>query len=481
MASDALRVGIILLAALSVWRGWPSAVVYVAAALSSVLGAPFQAASSALLPALATTPTELTAANAVAGIIDSVGFFVGPAIAGAVLAVTTIPTAFVVTAGAILLSFLFISRIPATAEQGEEHAPTGETAGASSAMERFASAALVGFKTIGSDGRLALLLGVFAAAAALSGAIEVLIVSIAFNLLHVGNAGVGYLNSAFGIGALIGAVVTAGLVGVRRLSTPFIAGALLCGAPLLIAISPTRTAAIAALVLLGIGNPMLDVPCFTLLQRAVPEALLARVFGVLQLIWNGAIGIGAILVPPLISSVGVRGTLLITGCFVPALVGVLWPRLLRIDAEAVAPAADRLELLRRSPIFAPLPGIMLENLATRLLPLEMDAGTVVIREGDAGDRFYLIAEGRIDVSAGGAHVANVGPGDPIGEIALLRDVPRTATCTTQTPVTLFALTREDFLSAVMSHAASREAADATVATRMSGLQGAIGSTAIPRV
>jgi MFS family permease len=480
MASDALRAGVILLAALSVWRGWPSAVVYVVAAASSVLGTPFQAASSALLPSLATTPTELTAANAAAGIIDSVGFFTGPAIAGAMLAVTTIPITFVVTAGAILVSFLFISRIPATAEQDDEPVPAEETAQAASAMERFASAALVGFKTIGSDGRLALLLGMFAAAAALSGAIEVLIVSVAFRLLHVGNVGVGYLNSAFGIGALIGAVLTAVLVGVRRLSIPFIAGALLCGAPVLIAISPTRAAAVAALVLLGIGNPMLDVPCFTLLQRAVPEALLARVFGVLQLIWNGAIGIGAIVVPPLISGVGIRGTLVITGCFVPALVAVLWPRLLRIDAQATAPAADRIELLRRTPIFAPLPGFTLENLATRLIPVEMDAGTVVIREGDPGDRFYLISEGRIDVSARGAHVANLGPGDPIGEIALLRDVPRTATCTAQTPVKLFALTREDFLSAVTSHAASREAAEATVATRVRGLQSAIGSIAIPR-
>jgi MFS family permease len=481
MAADGLRMAAILLAALSVWRGWPSAVVFVVAAIVPILGAPFVAASQALLPVLSTTPAELTAANATSGIIESVAFFVGPAIAGAVLTVANIQTTLLLTAGGMALSLLSISRIPASAERGEEPRPfvPDEAAGAPSAMEHFASEALSGFKAIGSDHRLAVLLGLFAAGSAVSGAIEVLIVSVAFGLLHAGNAGVGYLNSAFGIGALVGALITAGLVSVRRLSIPFAAGALLCGAPVLIAISPTRPAAIAALVVLGIGNPLLDVPCFTMLQRAVPKALLARVFGVLQLIWNGSIGIGAIVAPVLISGVGIRGALLIVGCFVPVLVAVLWPQLLRIDTAAVAPATDRIELLQRTPIFAPLPGGTLESLAARLMPVDMPAGAVVIREGDEGDRFYLVAEGHVDVSAKGAHVATLGPGEPLGEIALLRDVPRTATCTALTAVKLFALAREDFLSAVTSHAGSREAAEATISTRLTGLEAEIARAIVP--
>jgi MFS family permease len=483
MSADLLRTGAILVGALVVWRGWGSAIVYLVAAVVAVLSPPWGSASSAILPALSTTPTELTAANASSGIIDSVGFFLGPAIAGAVLAAANVQTTLLLTAGGMLMSFFAVSRIPASAERADEPAATRPAGAESSgsAVERFASDALAGFKAIVSDSRLAVLLGTFAAAAAWSGAMEVLILSIALRLLHIGNIGVGYLNSVFGIGALVGAFVTAALVGMRRLSVPFITGGLLWVAPVLIAIWPTKTAAIVALVILGIGNPLLDVPCFTLLQRAVPEALLARVFGVLQLLWNGAIAIGAIVTPALISAVGIRGTLVIAGCFVPALVIVLWPRLVRIDAEAIAPAADRLELLSRMPIFAPLPGGTLESLAARLSAVEFPAGSVVIREGDEGDYFYAIAEGRVDVSARGAHVANLGPGDPLGEIALLRDVPRTATCTAQTAVKLFALTRDDFLSAVASHAGSREAAQATVSTRLSGLQAAITRTAVPRV
>ena len=203
--------------------------------------------------------------------------------------------------------------------------------------------------------------------------------------------------------------------------------------------------AIAGLIVLGVANPLVDVPLFTLLQRSVPEEVLARVFGVLQLIWNGSIGIGAIIAPVLISAFGVRATLLVIGLFVPALVVLLWRPLQRIDAEALAPAADRLALLQGMPIFAPIPGPALEGLVARLIPVELPAGEVIIREGDEGDRFYAVAEGQVDVSTGGSRVATLGPGDPLGEIALLRDVPRTATCTAKTDVKLFALTREDFL------------------------------------
>jgi MFS family permease len=483
LASDALSFGVIILATVAVWQGWPSVIVYVAAAFEAVLATPFFAASAALIPSLATTPAELTAANAAAGIIGSVGFFVGPAIAGAVLAASNLETAFLLTAGAILFSFLVNTGLPADPDQIEEPAAAEQPAelekAAMSALARFGSQTVEGFKTIGSDGRLAVLLGIFAAACMLAGAIEVLIVSIAFDLLHLGSGAVGYLNASFGIGAMIGAIVTAGLVGAKRLSRPFIAGTLLWGAPLIIAAWPNRGAAIIALVLLGIANPLIDVPCFTLLQRAVPEAVLARVFGILKLLWNGSIGVGAIIAPALISGLGIRATLIAIGCVLPVLVVLLWPRLQRIDAEALAPAADRLALLQQMPIFAPLPGPTLENLAARLIPVELPAGEVVIHEGDEGDRFYAISEGQVDVSAGGAHVNTLGPGAPLGEIALLRDVPRTATCTALTPVKLFALTREDFLSAVTSHAASQEAAEATVTTRLAGLA-MLGRVAIPR-
>ena len=205
------------------------------------------------------------------------------------------------------------------------------------------------------------------------------------------------------------------------------------------------------------------------------------VWGVLQLTFLAAFAIGSALAPALLAGLSIQGTLAVVGLSVPVIVILLGPRLIQIDAAATAPAADRLELLRRSTIFAPLPGTTIERLATQLMPLSVPAGHVLIREGDVGDRFYLIAEGRMDVSVQGVAVATLGTGDPVGEIALLRDVPRTATVTSASDAELYALTREDFLEAVTSHVASRQTAEATITSRLAGLEGAIGGVVIPRV
>src|SRR5262249_42961549 len=143
----------------------------------------------------------------------------------------------------------------------------------------------------------------------------------------------------------------------------------------------------------------------------------------------------------------------------PALVLVLGATVARIDAAATAPDASELRIVASVPIFAPLPGASLEHLASRLVPLRLGAGTVVVREGDAGDRFYIVAEGEVEVSQYDRAMSKLGPGDYFGEIALLRDVPRTATVAARTDVVLYALDRDDFLASVTGHPQSAEAAE----------------------
>jgi anti-sigma regulatory factor (Ser/Thr protein kinase) len=155
----------------------------------------------------------------------------------------------------------------------------------------------------------------------------------------------------------------------------------------------------------------------------------------------------------------------------------LSPRLIGIGGAAIAPARDRLDLLWRNPIFAPLPGAMRERLAAQLIPVSASVDETIIREGDSADRFFLIAEGLLDVSAARHHIATLGPGDHAGEIALLRHVPRTATIVAKEPVQLYALTPGDFLAAITRHPASRRAAEGTVATRLAELQDVLGRTA----
>jgi MFS family permease len=310
-------------------------------------------------------------------------------------------------------------------------------------------------------------MSLLAAQTFLFGALQVFVVVLSVETLDLGDAGVGYLNSAIGVGCVIGAIVAMGLTGVRRLSLPFVVGVALVGAPLVVlGIHEQVIAAFVLLAVAGFGNSLLDVAGLTLVQRSVPEEVLARVFGVIQMLWYAALGIGAILAPSLLDWLGIGTALVTIGAFLLVLTGVLAPRLVRIDGAAHVPEADELRLLGSVPIFAPLPGTALEHLATRLLPLRLDSGSTVVREGDTGDRFYLVAEGTLDVSAGGTVISTLSPGDHFGEIALLRDLPRTATVVASTPVVLYALDRDEFLAAVTGHAPSAEAAETVVSARL---------------
>jgi hypothetical protein len=195
-------------------------------------------------------------------------------------------------------------------------------------------------------------------------------------------------------------------------------------------------------------------------QRAVPDEVMARVFGVVQSVFVGTLGLGAILAPVLIELLGIRGALLASGGLLPVLAVLYWRRLQRIDAEALAPS--ELALLSRLAIFRPLPPATINQLSAGLIAVHATAGEQIIREGERGDRFYVIGKGEVDVSAEGRHMATLGEADYFGEIALLRDVPRTATVTATTDVRLLALAREPFLEAVTGHPQSlRVAGDVT--------------------
>jgi hypothetical protein len=273
-----------------------------------------------------------------------------------------------------------------------------------------------------------------------------------------------------GVGALLGGLVALSLTGAKRLSPPFAVGVALVGAPLiLLGIWPSLGLAMVLLGIVGVGNTILDVACFTLVQRAVPDDVLARVFGVLQMILYGALSLGALLAPVLDGALGIENALIATGIALVVLVGLFWPSLSKIDASAVAPEALELRLLTAIPIFSPLPGTSIEHLAGRLVPLRVDSGTTIVRQGDAGDRFYVVAEGELEVTQDAERLSEIGPGDYFGEIALLRDLPRTATVTAKTNVVLYALDRDEFLAAVTGHPPSAEAAETVVSARLVGV------------
>jgi MFS family permease len=458
ISSDLVRGGLIGLAAVLVAGGAPAAAVYAVSILITAAATPFRPAEAALTPSLARTPDELTAANVVATTIESVGLFGGPAIGGAILAASGTVSVFVFTVGCHLWSASLVALI----RLREERAPQ---AAAIADPEPLRTELLAGFKAIAHDSKLRLLGGFFAAQAFVDGMLNVLIIVLALRLLHQ-KAAVGYLNSAVGIGGLVGAVVTAGLVTRRRLATDFGVGIFLWGAPIaLIAAWPNLGFAMLMIGIVGIGNTIADVLGTTLLQRSAEEGVISRVFGVLESTGLISVALGALVAPAILAGLGTRGTLIVAGAVLPILIIPAWPTLLAIDRTAVIPT-ERIGLLRAISFFAPLPEPVIERLATDLQPSEAPAGTVIFRRGDEGDRFFVIESGSVEVLPGDEPSVRLGPGDFFGEIALLRDVPRTATVTAVEDTYMYSLNWDSFVPAVTGYAPSRHAADSVIGTRL---------------
>jgi MFS family permease len=456
VASDLARAALIGGAAAAVIADAPAIVVYVLAVLVGIVATAFRPAQAALTPTLARTPEELTAANVVASAIESVGIFGGPAIGGLLLAATGTATVFVVTAATLLWSAVLIVGVR-PAERAEQ-----VTREPGSVREEL----LAGFRTIGRDRRLRLLVGLFAAQTFVDGMLNVLIVVIALEFLGAGEAAVGFLNSAVGIGGVVGAVAAAALVGRRRMAADFGLGIFIWGVPIaLIAVWANEAFALVLLAVVGIGNTIVDVSGMTLMQRSAPEDVLARVFGVLESILLLTVGLGAVAAPLLLDWLGTRGALIAAGALLPILVVPSWPTLAAIDRAARIPAVQ-LELLRSNQIFAPLPPTTLEQLADALDEVTVRGGDAVFHQGEVGDRFYLVRDGEFEVVIDGRPGKPLGVGDSFGEIALMRDVPRTATVRARTDGVLYALDRREFLAAVTGFGPSLSAAEGVIGMRL---------------
>jgi MFS family permease len=465
LGSDLMRAALVFAAAAVIAAGGPALAVYALAIATAIAATPFRSAQAALLPGLARDPGELTAANVASSTIESVGFFAGPALGGILLAVSDIQTVYIFNAVTFLWSAAFTIRIPppltAGSEEQEEEQKAEEGPG-------FFATASAGFRAIIGDRNLRLLIGVFCAQTVVAGALMVIVVALALDELDLGQSGVGYLDAVLGVGGLVGGFVALVLAQRGKLALDFGIGVMLWSAPLLaIAAWPTVWMAIVAMVLIGLGNSLVDINAFTILQRVVPDEVLGRVFGAMESALIGAMAGGALLMPLLINTMGLRAGLLVVGGGVAILVLVSLAGLHRIDKTVLAPVGR--DLLARISLFGPLPEAIIERLARALIPVQATAEQVVIEEGGEGDRFYVIEEGTVVVSKDGRWVARLGPGDFFGEIALLRDVPRTATVTAETDVKLYALERDVFIPAVTGSHDVEELADTAMATRLAML------------
>jgi hypothetical protein len=354
-------------------------------------------------------------------------------------------------AGAVMVAPL-PGPAPITVEPGEELPGIVEDVRESVAM-------------IAKDRPARLLVCLLGAQFILLGALDLLYVVLAISVLGMGESGAGYLSAAVGAGGLIGGVVTAALVARRHLAPLLVCGIAAAGAALVtLGARPTAASAFVLLAVAGLGRAVFDVSGRTLLQRVAPPDMLARVFGLLESLMNVGLAIGSLLVPILIAASGARAALVGAGALLLLLILATGRRLLLVDEAADVPVVE-IALLRSIPLFAALPAPALETLGRALEPLEAGAGTVLMRQGDEGDRYYAIADGQLEVLRDGAPVATLGRGEGVGEIALLEEVPRTATVTVTEPARLYALTKEPFLLALTGHAPAHRAARRVIDAR----------------
>jgi MFS family permease len=280
------------------------------------------------------------------------------------------------------------------------------------------------------------------------GLMNALITVAAFNLLGLGEPGVGTLNAAWGLGGLLGALAAVSLASREKLGPSFALSLVLWGFPLaVIGALPLPIVAFAAMFVSGAGNATIDISGFTLLQRTVPSADRMAVFVLLEAIAGLGLGIGSVLAPVLLAALGDRGALAIAGAILPIVAVATWGRIHRVDEEAVVPA-EKLAILRSAPMFELLPMTALERLAEGMRSATFEPDTDIVREGEKGDAYLIVDSGRVEVSQAGHPLADLGPGDAFGEIALLHGVPRTASVRAIVPSTIYSVSSRDFHEAI---------------------------------
>jgi hypothetical protein len=425
-------------------------VVFGAAAALGVCSTLFRPALVALLPSLARTAQELIAANGSTATIESFGTLAGPLAASVVVAFADVTTVFVVAALVLLASAAVLTRVSVEGSVSTLSTDSG-------------FGVWQGFEAVSEAPQARLLIGLIASQTFIRGCLNVLLVVTSYQVLHRGASGVGYLTAALGAGGLVGAL---GAVSLRsaRLAPPFALGLVFWGVPIML-VAPLSYPATVVLLLAAVGaaNSIVDVAGFTLLQRTVPDAVLTRVLGMTWGLAMGAVALGSSVAPALLSLVGLRPAFLIVGSILPVLVLLIYRRVSAIDAK-VAPS-EQLGLIEKVTLFAPLSLVAKQRIASHLIPLDVRTGDVVLRAGEIGDRFYIVDSGSVEIDLG-ARTVHSGPGDFFGEIALLHDVPRTATVRAGSDTKLFALEREDFLAAVTGHARAHTEADAVASARL---------------
>jgi MFS family permease len=444
IASDLTRAALMFALALAAAAGAPVTVVVGIAVLATAAGTPHRPALMGTTPTLV-EEDDLAAANGAMSVVENVAITLGPATGALLLAVGSPILAFGFNGLTFLASagFVLVIRSRPSPARSEHPAPLGRRI-------------LEGIETIRATPGAALVVGLIVAWTFNWGQNLVLFVLVSDRLLGAGGEGLGLLYAAMGVGGLAAAGLTGRLAKRHRMALALVGSFVLSGGPLAaLALVRDTAPAYLLMVVLGAGGVILDLVTMTMLQRAVPEKIVSRVFGLLDAAAVAAMLIGTAITPVLVEALGLRWTLAVSGLAVVGVALLAWPGLASVDRATARRATEvepRVRLIESLRVFDGAPRQVLEELAAAAEEVPVAPGEVVIRQGERPDALYVIASGRFDVVA-----SQPGrPGRPVatrtegyfGEIGLMEGVPRTATVIAAEDGVLYRIDGQRFLAAV---------------------------------
>ncbi len=426
----------------------PAAAVYLAATCVAVAVTFSRPAMGALLPGITRTPEELSAANVAAGVAESVGSFAGPGVAAVALAAGSPATVFVVAAVVMAAAAIAATGVRLLERTSDVFADDDE----SFTIGAVHVETMAGLAFLRRNRGARALVGVLASTSVVIGAAEVAFVAVALDILDRDDGVAGLLGSAWGAGAIGGAAVAVLLIGRRRLTPAIIVGTLLSGVPFaVLAVVSNLPTALVLFAIIGIGVSITEIGGRILLQGIAPDDVMARVFGVVEGMHNGAQALGALLISVLGATLGLRWSIAAIGLVLPVTLAIRARTLTGLDRRRPEPDLALLALLRSIPMFAPLPAYTLEQLMVNLRRVEPPAGEAVITAGEVGVEMYIVAEGSARIVADAVTIDSCPAGNYFGEVAILSNAPRNATVIAESGLVLYSLDRDVFLEAVTGH------------------------------
>jgi MFS family permease len=442
--------------AIALYADWPVGWIYLLAAVNATVLTLVRPFHESLLPALARSTEQLTAGYVAGGTIENLGLIAGPLLAGLTATAWGTGAVFVITTALLLVGTILVWSLKT------------RTAADQNIDQRAVQMIVEGLGAF-RESRPRVILVMLTSVIFLAGVLEVATIVLAFEVFGSEDAGAAWLNSAIGVGAATGSVLAVVLIGRRHLAPSIRRGLLVIAVSVsLIPIVDSQAVALVALAIMGAGWTFVDVSGRIMLQRVIPLGGLSRAFGVLEGTSMAAEALGSVAGAVLIGWVGVGWALVVASVLIIIALLVNRRALQEADVGVMVPI-EHLHLLRSAPMFAALGPAELERLARTIDVESVGEGAAVCVQGEPGEHFYFVERGTARVLRDGMDVATLGTGDFFGEIALLRDIPRTATVEAVSDLDLLVLERGPFLDAIKSSACQIDAAQAVTQIRMDEL------------